>query len=656
MRISQLLVAVAALAMALAAAEDIPSPPSSPQPTTPPSGGDAGPTNTPSPSQPMNAPEDKPVTIAVPSCNETKLSIFESKAEAMCLDSNKTFPFLPPVNEPTSLTVNVTPTPNPPKQELVIKKAANTKLTLIKFVGRDDINWMLEFQDDAFAAVVNLDTLFFERVNFRNPRILLEGVSTLRSLNLRKTNAQDVSLLGNSSLQEVDFSDTTFPQLPTLFFERKYSPQLKILKPLNISSTKPQKLNQDQLQNLLNNVNLTQAGIVVRNECSEDGGFSICPSETSSSGGGVGSAGVTTPKPTTRAKSSSSTTLIVVVVIVSAVAVVLAAVVTRRYVSRGKLNRSASNNEVFIAKGDVTPHGGKLSFISSDETLRQFRLDQNDVSLTRAVGSGRLWIGELAGQKVIIKRIEAESNDSYATKALRKQAKLLATLDCPSIVRVTGVTWIQGTDFGIVAEYMEKGTVKAVLMDRETPLDVERRISMCLDIAIALSYLHAPGRDMYMRRLSSRKVVVGASLECKLNLFECFPVTNKLDVPDVFGSGDMAWYAPELITRTAPQDARKANIFSLGVLMCEILTGKSPYQSEIDAMGATLADMALLQRIRNKEPLAPHEECPEFLHLRSELRELIARCLSYQPFDRPSADDIVQSLEHLNQRMWQTSL
>ncbi|KAJ0392812.1 hypothetical protein P43SY_001545 [Pythium insidiosum] len=679
MRISQLLVVVAALATAhVAAQETTPPPPppgttNSPGSAPPPPNGQTvqpGPPGQPSPGQPgqpaTSQPPQPPVAgtvIEVFECAAAQLSI-GATAEGKCVtEENKKFNYLQPsVPDSPSLTVKYARAANLPNQALEIFKADyNDTLTDIQFLGLPTINATLSFPQDVFEGVVNLNQLAFHDVKFKSSNVIFRGLSKLTSLKMTNTNAHDVSLAQNASnLQTVDFSNTTFTTLPSLFYERAYSQKLKLNGAISIApSANVLKLSQAQLQNIRNNVDdLDLLGIKIPEDCSaQPGWFVVCPSEKGSSGSGLGSAGTatSTPQPTKRAK-SSSTTLIVIVAIVSAVAVVLAALVTRRYVNRGKLSRSASNNEVFIAKGDVTPKAGKLSFISSDETLRQFRLDQNDVSLTRAVGSGRLWIGELAGQKVIIKRIDAESSDSYATKALRKQAKHLATLDCPSVVRMTGVTWIQGTDFGIVAEFMEKGTLKSVLMDRETQLDFQGKMAMCIDIALALSYLHTPGRDMYMRRLSSRKVLVGASMECKLNLFECFPVTNKLDVPDVFGSGEMPWYAPELITRTAPQDARKANIFSLGVLLCEILTGKSPYQSEIDAMGSTLADMALLKRIRSKQPLQPHEECDEFSRLRPEVRELIARCLSYQPFDRPSADEVVQSLELAKQHAWQTSL
>ncbi|KAJ0400551.1 hypothetical protein ATCC90586_003471 [Pythium insidiosum] len=285
------------------------------------------------------------------------------------------------------------------------------------------------------------------------------------------------------------------------------------------------------------------------------------------------------------------------------------------------------------------------SFISSDPTLRAFRLEPSEVSVTKAIGAGPFWLGQYAGAKVVINRVEAVNHDSQTTKALRAHAQGLTAIQHRSIVAMMGVTWIEGTDFGVVAEFMARGPLKAVLMDSETKLDQLQRVTMCLEVANALAYLHSPLCDKYMRRLSSRKVLVSDALQCKLNLFECVPLTTPLDAPQIVGAGELAWFAPEVVMASSSRDARKANVFSLGVLLCEVLTNATPYEAEIEEMGFVRADLELLRRIKAKQPLVPHENHPVYLGLCSELRQLIERCLSYDPAHRPTAQEVADSLE-----------
>ncbi|KAJ0392815.1 hypothetical protein P43SY_001548 [Pythium insidiosum] len=93
---------------------------------------------------------------------------------------------------------------------------------------------------------------------------------------------------------------------------------------------------------------------------------------------------------------------------------------------------------------------------------------------------------------VVINRVEAVNHDSHTTKALRAHAQGLTAIQHRSIVAMMGVTWIEGTDFGVVAEFMARGPLKAVLMDSETKLDQLQRVTICLEVANALAYLHSP--------------------------------------------------------------------------------------------------------------------------------------------------------------------
>jgi len=295
-----------------------------------------------------------------------------------------------------------------------------------------------------------------------------------------------------------------------------------------------------------------------------------------------------------------------------------------------------------IGKDDAS--SVKLSFISGDESLRGFRLHPHDVSLAKSAGTGGLWVGEFSGNKVFVKRVEAEVSDAHVAKNLMSQAQVLARLSHENIVSLVGVTWLAGTDFAIVAEFMDKGNLKSVLSDASSQYDIQTKLGMCLDIAQGLAYLHSSERNMYVRNLSSRKVLVNSSLECKLNLFDCYPNAEKVGSIETYGMGEIAWQAPEILTRSAPQDPQKMNIYAFGVVMCEIFARASPFQSLVDEVGNTLSDVEIVKRVRRQETLAPHENRREYMRAPQSLRDTIDLCLSLSPMNRPSADEIIVAL------------
>lgn len=431
-----------------------------------------------------------------------------------------------------------------------------------------------------------------------------------------------------------------------------------------LADNTPKYLSADVVRNLTLNINPTKSSFDVgscRPSVLADGTTAekLCVYATTTS------ASPLTPSPsygavapsdgsTSKSKSSSNTTLIAILSAVAVVAVVVGAVLFRKLGARRSGASQRDDNAVnLIGKDDAS---GKLSFISGDETLRALRLQQHEVTLTKALGTGRLWLGEYAGAKVLVKRIEAEVSDAYVTKNLMSQSQVLATLKHDNIVPLVGVTWLAGTDFALVAEFMDKSNLKAVLADANWPLDIHAKLRMCVDIAQGLAYLHAADRNLYVRNFSSRKVLVNSSSECKLNVFDIYPSATKFEPIESYGAGEIAWLAPELITHSSPQDVRKINMYALGVVMCEILARAAPFQALAAEKGNTLSDVEIVQRVRRKEVLAPHENRAEYLRAPQSLRDVIDQCLAHSPLDRPSAQDVLAALEAASSEITATQL
>ncbi|TYZ60298.1 hypothetical protein PybrP1_007264, partial [[Pythium] brassicae (nom. inval.)] len=451
----------------------------------------------------------------------------------------------------------------------------------------------------------------------------------------------------------LDLLSNKFSKLPALLYERRYP--IKIAATITFTNSSPEFLPRAAVENLVNNIDTSTSTIDIDAACdatiaadlSNAGKKHICTDPLSVTPAPPPNPNAT-PTPVSGSANahgsnsggSSHTTVIVVIVAVSVVVVVLAATLWRKLVARKKQASQHDDNAVNLIGKDDASGAGKLSFISGDESLRALRLQQHEVTLSKSLGPGVLWLGEYNGGKVVVKRVEAESSDAYVAKNLMSQAQVLAPLAHENLVTLVGVTWLAGTDFAVVAEFMDKSNLKTVLADANWQLDLHTRLRMGLDVARGLAYLHAREQPLYVRNFSSRKVLVNSSSECKLSLFECYPSAMRFEPLETYGSGDVAWVAPELITRSAPQDPCKINVYALGVVLCEVLARAAPFQSLAEAQGNTLSDVAIVAHIRRHEPLAPHEGRREYMRAPQSLRDAIDRCLALSPLDRPSAADM----------------
>uniref|UniRef100_H3GGF9 Protein kinase domain-containing protein n=1 Tax=Phytophthora ramorum TaxID=164328 RepID=H3GGF9_PHYRM len=525
-------------------------------------------------------------------------------------------------------------------------------LGTLNFTGTSGTPTLAYTQQLNMATLSNVYSLRFENVKFSPESVKLALPSTMKDIHFNDMTMTNLSLVSYlPALTEIDLQNTAFVQIPGILYERVYDSSM------NIScndTTSSMRVSPDSSTLICN----TSAASPSTDASSKTGNFNS-PTSIASSSSNSGSAGSANAGDSSGGISTGALVAIIVVVVV--VAVVLAFFILRMHFRRKAANANAQNEATttLMSKGDATADKG--SFISNDEFLRNFRLPQSDVSLVKSVGTGRLWMGEYNSEKVIVKRVESEVTDSFVTKALMAQARSFATISHPNITNLVGVTWLAGTDFAVVTEFMDKGNLKTVLSNTDVDLDVSTKLQMCLDVALALAYLHETEQNLCAKKLSSRKVLVNSALSCKLSLFECVPSSAKLGGPGKaatysYGMGEVAWLAPEVITRSSPMDARKNNMYAFGVLVSEIFTRVSPYQALIEEQGNTMSDVELVKRVRRQEPLVPHEDHPAFLEAPASVRQLVEQCLLYAPMSRPTAKDLVDVLHHAKEELVTNSI
>eukprot|EP01087_Luapelamoeba_hula_P012076 TRINITY_DN3354_c1_g1_i1.p1 TRINITY_DN3354_c1_g1~~TRINITY_DN3354_c1_g1_i1.p1 ORF type:complete len:1075 (-),score=135.44 TRINITY_DN3354_c1_g1_i1:9-3233(-) len=160
-----------------------------------------------------------------------------------------------------------------------------------------------------------------------------------------------------------------------------------------------------------------------------------------------------------------------------------------------------------------------------------------------------------------------------------REIRLLATLRHPNVVMFLGATVIPtgGLGYGIVTEFCSRGSLWDVLHNTTVVFDWSIVLRLAHGIALGMHYLHSHTVPILHRDLKSPNVLVLSDYTPRitdfgLSKFRLDDVAKKTHTAAV---GSPIWMPPEMM-----QGARcteKADVYSFGVILWEILTRDQPY-------------------------------------------------------------------------------
>ncbi|RGB40058.1 kinase-like domain-containing protein [Rhizophagus diaphanus] len=181
--------------------------------------------------------------------------------------------------------------------------------------------------------------------------------------------------------------------------------------------------------------------------------------------------------------------------------------------------------------------------------------------------------GLLVALKIIISKSQYESDE--VNDDIIKELELLREVDYhPRINRCLGITK-DPKNYILVLEYANEGNLRKYLKKNFTSLKWTDKIQMALDITSGLKFLHAKGiihRDLHSKNIlvNDRKLLIAdLGLSKKLAETTTHSKGNKYGVD--------GYIDPQCFKNRKYKKNKKSDIYSLGVLLWEISSGRPPF-------------------------------------------------------------------------------
>jgi tRNA A-37 threonylcarbamoyl transferase component Bud32 len=266
----------------------------------------------------------------------------------------------------------------------------------------------------------------------------------------------------------------------------------------------------------------------------------------------------------------------------------------------------------------------------------------NRYTLLEVLGDGgmaRVYLArdDVLGRDVALKVLEDRyADDENFVERFRREAQHAASLNHPGVVQVYDQGRSEDGAYYMAMEYVPGGTLKERIV-RGGPLDPSEAAAIGSRVADALAEAHRGG--IVHRDVKPQNVLLGTSGEAKVADFgiaRAASATTMTETNMVLGTA--SYMSPEQVRgeRVGPQ----SDLYSLGVVLYEMLTGELPYEAS-DAIATAMKHL-------EQSPPHPREANPA---VPEELDALVVRLLAKDPSARyPGAAELAEDLRRIRER------
>ena len=230
---------------------------------------------------------------------------------------------------------------------------------------------------------------------------------------------------------------------------------------------------------------------------------------------------------------------------------------------------------------------------------------------------------------VAVKILHAQlASDEEFLRRFQQEAQGAARLSHPNIVSIYDVGEDKNRHY-IIMEYIAGETLKT-LIQREGPLSVDLSLRIAREIACALAHAHA--NHLVHCDIKPHNILVTSDGRVKVADFGIArAITSTTMTYDGNVVGSVHYFSPEQAkgTKITP----KSDVYSLGIVLYEMLTGRLPFHGE------TTVSVAL--KHLQEEPLALRQIDG---HIPPIVEAIVLKALTKDPEERPDSFELIEDI------------
>ncbi|XP_016506049.1 receptor-like kinase TMK3 [Nicotiana tabacum] len=324
-------------------------------------------------------------------------------------------------------------------------------------------------------------------------------------------------------------------------------------------------------------------------------------------------------------------------------------------------NHTNGSLSTLNASGSASIHSGESHMIEAGNLLIAVQVLRNvtknfspENELGRG-GFGVVYKGELDdGTQIAVKRMEAGIISNKALDEFRSEIAVLSKVRHRHLVSLLGYS-VEGNERILVYEYMSQGALSRHLFHWKNfklePLSWKKRLNIALDVARGMEYLHTLAHQSFIHRdLKSSNILLGDDFRAKVSdfgLVKLAPDGERSVVTRL--AGTFGYLAPEYAV--TGKITTKADVFSFGVVLMELLTGMMELDEDRPEESQYL--VAWFWNIKSTkeklmEAIDPALDVKEeIIESISTLAELAGHCTAREPGQRPDMGHAVNVLSPL---------
>lgn len=289
-------------------------------------------------------------------------------------------------------------------------------------------------------------------------------------------------------------------------------------------------------------------------------------------------------------------------------------------------------------------------------------IDPQEIFLQRIIGEGtfgRVWSARWKSASVAVKEFVfaqaavagKSSMQQEIVEEIIGEAGMMAILRHPNVLQLFGCS-LTAQAIWIVSELCSLGSLRQLLDTQERPLPVETRLSLALQVAEGMTYLHNQQPPIIHRDLKSHNIFVHetftdsedsstvsaerqpltahSTIVAKIGDWGSARATLSGSRTMTHGVGTACWLAPEVIKHA--RSSKFSDVYGYGIVLWELATREEVYQG--------LETTQIIAKVANENLRPPiPQDCP--------WKDIMVKCWAENPLDRLEFSDIVRELNNL---------